>query len=58
MTIPDRSDSWRKSSYSQQQTACVELPHTLDAVRDSKNGDVLQLNGRAVIGLLVAAKRR
>jgi hypothetical protein len=28
---------WRKSSYSGNQGECVELAHTLDAVRDSKN---------------------
>lgn len=30
---------WRKSSRSQTQTNCVELPDTLDAVRDSKRRD-------------------
>lgn len=28
---------WKKSSKSGQQYECVELAHTLDAVRDSKN---------------------
>lgn len=28
---------WRKSSRSGTETACVEVAHTLDAVRDSKN---------------------
>jgi hypothetical protein len=28
---------WRKSSHSGQDTECVELAHTGDAVRDSKN---------------------
>jgi hypothetical protein len=28
---------WRKSSYSGQESSCVELAGTLDAVRDSKN---------------------
>jgi hypothetical protein len=28
---------WRKSSHSQTNGACVEVCHTLDAVRDSKN---------------------
>lgn len=34
MTLPVR---WRKSSRSGQQTSCVEVAHTLEAVRDSKN---------------------
>jgi hypothetical protein len=28
---------WRKSSYSGQESSCVELAHTMDALRDSKN---------------------
>jgi len=38
---------WRKSSRSNTQTNCVEVPHTLDAVRDSKrrNGPVLAVPG-------------
>lgn len=48
---------WRKSSYSSSQTSCVELPHTLDAVRDSKNGEVLSLDRRSVAGLVGCAKR-
>lgn len=35
---------WRKSSHSGQQTNCVELAHTLDRVRDSKNP-----NGRPLV---------
>lgn len=27
---------WKKSSFSANEGNCVELPHTLDAVRDSK----------------------
>lgn len=34
MKVPVR---WRKSSRSGQETNCVELAHTLTAVRDSKN---------------------
>ena len=29
--------SWRKSSYSHKNGACVELSHTLTHLRDSKN---------------------
>lgn len=47
---------WRKSSRGGQESNCVELPHTLDAVRDSKNGDVLALDRTSVAGLLGSAK--
>lgn len=52
MTLPVR---WRKSSRSGQETNCVEVAHTLTAVRDSKNpgGPVLKIGVRA---LLAAAK--
>lgn len=52
MTIPHR---WRKSSYSSEDGACVELAHTLDAVRDSKNpgGPVLKID---LQGLLARVK--
>lgn len=42
---------WRKSSYSGNQGNCVELAHTLDAVRDSKNptGPALRFDGPAAI---------
>ena len=37
---------WRKSSYSGSQGECVELAHTLDAVRDSKHsGSALTVGG-------------
>ncbi len=38
---------WRKSSYSNTDSACIELASTLDAVRDSKNpaGPVLTVSG-------------
>lgn len=46
---------WHKSSHSGQESNCVELAHTMDAVRDSKNpgGPVLA----ADLGALVAAVR-
>jgi hypothetical protein len=31
---------WRRSSHSQSGSDCVELAHTLDALRDSKNPGV------------------
>ncbi len=48
---------WRKSSHSSNNTACVELPRTLDAVRDSKNGAILPLNRQQVAALLSTVKR-
>jgi hypothetical protein len=39
---------WRKSSYSSNDSACVELPRTLDAVRDSKCPDGPALSVRNV----------
>jgi hypothetical protein len=46
---------WKKASLSQASDSCVELAHTMDAVRDSKNpaGPVLA----ADLGALVAAVR-
>jgi hypothetical protein len=37
MTIAHEPTRWRKSSLSSGQDTCVELAHTRDAVRDSKN---------------------
>ena len=48
---------WRKSSYSGEGgNDCVELPNTLDAIRDSKNGIILPLSRKAVTALLRAVK--
>lgn len=49
------ADHWRKSSHSGQETACVELAHTLGAVRDSKNpaGPVLSVE---ILALVAAVK--
>ena len=40
-TMRTRARRWRKANRSQNEGACVELSHTLDAVRDSKNGAIL-----------------
>lgn len=55
MTVPDMR--WRKASRSGQDGNCVEIGHTLDAVRDSKNaaGPTLAVDGRAMVEW---AKRR
>jgi len=49
---------WRKSSRSGQNKECIELPDTLDGVRDSKNSTVLKLSKHAVHELLATAKTR
>jgi hypothetical protein len=53
--VPHR---WRKSSRSNQETNCVELAHTLDRVRDSKNpdGPVLTANLDALLTDLKAGR--
>lgn len=54
MTVPQSSVSWRKSTRSQNEGACVELGNT-GAVRDSKNphGPILAL---PFAGLIAAVK--
>ncbi|MGH3435523.1 MAG: DUF397 domain-containing protein [Sciscionella sp.] len=57
MTDTDTAIRWRKSSYSNGSGGnCVELAHTLGAVRDSKNGDVLNVRPQAVARLLASVK--
>lgn len=48
--------AWRKSRYSANTSNCVELAHTNDMIRDSKNEQILPLNRRAVSGLVRAVK--
>lgn len=50
-TVPTSNAVWRKSTRSGPQTSCVELPGTLDAVRDSKNptGPILTGNLTALV---------
>ncbi|HEX5404783.1 MAG TPA: DUF397 domain-containing protein [Pseudonocardiaceae bacterium] len=50
-TVPTGQATWRKSSRSGQDTNCVEVCGTLDAVRDSKNpaGPVLRADAVALV---------
>lgn len=49
-TVPRR---WRKSSFTGNQGNCVELPNTLDAVRDTKHRVVeLPVSAAAVARLV------
>ena len=57
MTVPDQTDAWKKSSFSQPDSNCVELNARLDSVRDSKCGDVLRLDKRMVAALVAAARK-
>jgi hypothetical protein len=45
------SPRWRKSSRSTNTQACVEIAHTLDHIRDSKNatGPTLHVDARQLI---------
>lgn len=49
-------DGWRKSSFSDQGNGCVEIAHTLGAVRDSKNSDgpVLDVDVRPLMAMVKA----
>lgn len=47
---------WRKASRSSQNQNCVELPNTLDAIRDSKNGQILLLSHQSIAHLLITVK--
>lgn len=50
-----KTTAWRKSTFSNDQSACVEIAGTLDAVRDSKNpAPQLELTGP---GLAVFIRR-
>lgn len=58
-TVAHDAIRWRKSSKSNDDGACVELAHTLKAMRDSKNpdGPVLAFAGRSPIESLVELAR-
>jgi hypothetical protein len=51
--------TWRKSSFSNDQGACVEVASTLAAVRDSKNGAGPSLCfGRHQLGAFIGAVKQ
>jgi hypothetical protein len=58
-TIPGPGVRWRKSSRSDGTNTCVELAHTLTAVRDSKNpeGGALTLPADGVRALVRVAQQ-
>ena len=49
--------AWRKSSFSGEETNCVELAGGLDAIRDSKNPAVHLVIARASVEALVASTK-
>jgi hypothetical protein len=50
--------TWRKSSYSGESNACVEVTTSLDEIRDSKDpsGPTLRVGRRGVSALIQAIK--
>lgn len=55
MTDPHDPRDWRKSSFSGSDGDCVELPHLLDGVRDSKNPRrALSVNVRHLVAAVKA----
>ena len=54
MTTSHEAIRWRKSSRSGQDTSCVELANTGDAVRDSKNptGPALTVGTRQLLAAI------
>ena len=55
MTTP--AGEWRKSSYSGTNGDCVEFHRAGDAIRDSKNHQVLPLTRSAVVALVRVVKQ-
>ena len=52
------STRWRKASRSQNTSNCVEIAHSLDRLRDSKNttGPVLRVDIRALVADIRAGR--
>jgi hypothetical protein len=45
---------WKKSSFSGADNQCVEIAHTRNAVRDSKNGAVLSVSVSRLLAVVKA----
>lgn len=58
MTIARHGPEWRKSSYSSNQTSCVEVHRDLGALRDSKNpgGPALSVDAGALAAAVKAGR--
>lgn len=54
MKVPHTVDDWRTSSYSAQETDCVQVHRRLAALRDSKNplGPVLTADLRPLVNAI------
>jgi hypothetical protein len=52
------SPRWRKASRSQNTSSCVELAHTLDRLRDSKNtaGPTLRIDAQRLVAEIKAGR--
>lgn len=56
MKVPHNPSAWRKSSYSAEETDCIELANTFGALRDSKNPAGPALSGVDALSLLATVK--
>jgi hypothetical protein len=58
MTIARHGPEWRKSTFSSNQTSCVEVHRSLEAVRDSKHaqGPALAVDTAALVAAVKAGR--